>query len=168
MPDENKSDKTLSEGRETTVYEVGYLLQPLLVEENIGEEITKIKNAIEERGGLFISEGWPEQRILAYSMTHEMKEEKKEFDSAYFGWVKFEAKPGIIPLIQDELRKNENIIRFILVKTVREDTMSRPVSPARQEEKRRSRRSREEEGKEEISEEEVDKAIEEMLDKQEA
>jgi ribosomal protein S6 len=45
-----------------------------------------------------------------------------KFDKAYFGWVKFEINPQY-SAINKELEKNTNILRFMTIATVRENTL---------------------------------------------
>ena len=45
-----------------------------------------------------------------------------KYDTAYFGWIKFELEKSKVPELQKELKLNQDILRFILFKTVKEDT----------------------------------------------
>ncbi|MBU4480400.1 30S ribosomal protein S6 [Patescibacteria group bacterium] len=105
------------------VYEIGYLLLPVIAEENVSLEVSKIKDIIEKNKGMFFSEGIPEMRGLTYPMTKAISGKNQKFDSAYFGWVKFEADSDVINLIKNELEKIGNILRFLIIKTVKENTI---------------------------------------------
>lgn len=48
------------------------------------------------------------------------------FGNAYFGWVKFEGDTAAAKRLDAALRQMEKVLRFILVKTVRESTLSAP------------------------------------------
>ena len=47
-----------------------------------------------------------------------------EHGSGYFGWIKFEGDCAQVKKINDKLEKNTDIIRFIVIKTVSEDTFA--------------------------------------------
>ena len=51
---------------------------------------------------------------------------KKKFTSAYFGWIKFETKSELMPMIKKAVDANPHILRYLLIKTVRENTLYVP------------------------------------------
>jgi len=115
-------EKTLkNEG--TKVYEVGYLLLPTIEESKVQDESLKIRDIIENNKGQFLSEGNAELKTLTYPMTKAISGKKQKFDEAYFGWVKFESNSDTIESIKKELDKVNNILRFILITTVKENIM---------------------------------------------
>ncbi len=105
------------------VYEVGYLLLPTIAEENVSLEVSKVRDIIEKNKGIFLSEGTPEMKGLTYPMTKAISGKKQKFDNAYFGWVKFEAEADVIGLVKNEIEKIENVLRFLITKTVKENIM---------------------------------------------
>jgi len=104
------------------VYEIGYLLLPILNEDGILVEVSKIKDILEKNKGMFLSEGLPEMKTLNYSMTKTISGKNQKFETAYFGWIKFEADSDSLVEIKEELDKQENVLRYLLIKTVKEDT----------------------------------------------
>ena len=107
-----------------TVYEVGYLLVPTIAEENVGGEVTALKDTISESGVNFIADEYPKMMELAYEMSRAIANKKQKFTTGYFGWVKFETSSDTIEAIKTKLDKNESIIRFLILKTVRESTLA--------------------------------------------
>lgn len=105
------------------VYEIGYLLLPTIAEEQVASEVQTIKAAIERVQGEFITEDFPKLRPLAYTMAKAVSGQRSKSDKAYFGWIKFETTSSHIPDIKSELDKNPNILRFIIINTVRENTL---------------------------------------------
>ncbi|HJN62834.1 MAG TPA: 30S ribosomal protein S6 [Candidatus Paceibacterota bacterium] len=162
---EGVKNNELSVGDELGVYELGFHLLPIIAEENLVGEVSNIKSVIEKNGGLFIGEeGAPKSIKLAYEMSKVIGNEKKVFDTAYFGWIKFEANPGSVSKMKTELGRMENILRFLLVKSVRESKMifRKPsMVPSISLPKEKSKESSKE--KEPISEVQVDKAIDELV-----
>jgi ribosomal protein S6 len=159
---EDKKDLNLNTDNELKVYELGYSLLPILAEENLGEEVSKIKNIIEKNGGLFIGEeGMPKTVRLSYEMSKVIDNKKNVFNTAYFGWVKFEAETSSIKNIEEELKSLKNVLRFILIKSVRESKMISPKISSRLSTKTPKVENQKAEGP--ISEVEVDQAIEELV-----
>lgn len=112
------------EEKDLKIYEVGYHLVPLLSEEQLPAEVGSLKGAIEAQGGLFISEEFPKLRPLAYDIPKTVDGKKHHFNQGYFGWVKFEVAPGSVSAINKAFEKNAHVLRYILIETVRESTMS--------------------------------------------
>ena len=109
---------------ESRIYEIGYHVVPIVAEENVGVEVAAIHSLLEKEKGFIISEEFPRLRDLAYAIPKMVGGEKHNFRKAYFGWVKFEAPAEAVAPIQEALKHNEHILRFILIKTVRESTLA--------------------------------------------
>ncbi len=104
------------------VYELGYHILPTVPEADLSSKVEEIYELLKEHGAEIIMEGEPKLIKLAYTMIVPKGGHNEKYDEAYFGWVKFEAPKSEIPNLQKELKLNQNILRFILFKTVREDT----------------------------------------------
>ena len=150
-----------------TVYEVGYLLVPTIAEENVGGEVTDLKDMISANGANFIADEYPKMMELAYEMSRAIANKKQKFSTGYFGWVKFETSSSDIELIKAKLDKNEKIIRFLVLKTVRESTLApkRAYNGKGDAPKRRISHKAIEEGApvEVINEETIDKEIDALV-----
>ena len=171
MEEKNNSD-VLSEDEdkdlaESKIYEIGYHIVPLVAQDNVPAEATKLKFEIEKHKGTIISEETPKLRVLAYEIPKMVSGNKHNFDKAYFGWIKFEALGDAIGKIKEFLEHEENILRFLLIKTVRESTlapMQRIVTSMRAERDRAPREAlKEKVDKKPASVEEIDKSIEKLL-----
>lgn len=108
----------------SSIYEVGYLMLPSIPEENLGGEVTMLKDSLSENGAVFISDEYPKMMELAYEMSRSIANKKQKFSYGYFGWVKFECSTAQAKIIKDILDKNEKLVRYLMIKTVRENTMS--------------------------------------------
>lgn len=117
----DNTEVLIEEGTESRIYEIGYLLSPFLTEEELASVVSKIKDITKEQGATFVFEEDPKKIELAYTMTKNISNKNKNFDEAYFGWFKFESNPETIALIEENIKKIEAIIRFLLVKTTREN-----------------------------------------------
>lgn len=133
---ENKVEDQLTVRK--CVYEVGYHLVSSIPEEKLGEEVTALKDLLGDNGAIFISDEYPKLIELAYEMTRSISNKKQKFTSGYFGWVKFECTPEEAKTIKELLDKNEKLIRYLLIKTVRENTISPKRTFVKQDNKRRT------------------------------
>ncbi len=145
------------------IYEVGYILVPTIAEENLGGEVTIFKDTLIEQGASFVSDEYPKMMELAYEMTRSIANKKQKFSYGYFGWVKFEASTNQAKIIKDLLDKNEKLVRYLLIKTVRESTMStkRPYGKTDGAKRRPTPRVEEKTGP--IDEEVIDKEIDALV-----
>jgi ribosomal protein S6 len=157
------------EGREPQVYEVGYHLIPSLSPEKVGETVSALQALIRNEGGSIIAEESPKSLRLAYTMVKHVAGKNYKYDTAHFGWIKFEVAPTASAVIKDALRIDERYLRYILIKTVRESTLygqrlavNRVAAAAKvADAERRADAKKEVTGP--VSEEEVDKAIDELV-----
>ncbi len=109
------------------IYEVGYHIVSSVSEENIPSEVEKIKAYLAKEKAVIISEETPKLRPLAYPIKKAFGGSYKTFDKAYFGFIKFElSEEGDITNIDKAMKNNESVLRYIVIKTVRENTMYSP------------------------------------------
>ncbi len=151
------------------VYELGYHIVSTVAEENLPKEVETLKAIVLQDGGSLVSEGEPKLINLAYSMTKSVADIKKKFNTAYFGWLKFETKSELMPIIKKAVDANPNILRYLLIKTVRENTLYTPKlnvrAPVKEEAPKAKKSVKTEETK--ISSkkdlEDIDKSIDELV-----
>jgi ribosomal protein S6 len=149
---------------ESLIYEVGYHLLPSVDEPEVPVQSLKIKSIIEENEGVIISEGMPKMTILSYDISKTIDTKKQKFNKAYFGWVKFELNPSQISNIKSKFEGLPNVLRFIIVKTVKEDTMHTPKIPMfKKESNNREEKGEEHAEKTKASEAERDKSIDQLI-----
>lgn len=117
-------ENNLENKGENRIYEVGYLFVSTLPEESVGGEYMNLKELVSSLGGSHISDEMPRMINLAYTMDRVWKNKRTKFDNAYFGWMKFEIDPEQISVLKEKLNLNENVIRFLIMKTVRENTIA--------------------------------------------
>lgn len=121
---QTKDTTVQGQDREPNVYEVGYLLVPTIAEPQVADEVNVVKNAIESLQSLFIADGGtPELMTLAYPMDHVVANKHTLYESAYFGWVKFHARPEAVKELETALKGNKHLIRFMIIRTIKENTV---------------------------------------------
>ncbi|OGZ08437.1 MAG: hypothetical protein A3C93_01475 [Candidatus Lloydbacteria bacterium RIFCSPHIGHO2_02_FULL_54_17] len=145
------------------VYEVGFHISPTIAEEDLGIRVTAVRDAVEAAGGRMIADEYPKHIDLAYPIVKVSANKRATHHSAYFGWMKFDMEPKGAKVLDATLKKDDYILRFILVQTVRENTMApkKVLTQKRAEEVVRTKESAPE--KPAMSEEELDKTIEELV-----
>lgn len=151
-----------------TVYEVSYILLPSLAESEIPAKVGSMKDLITQAGGAVVSFEDPVLIDLAYPMTRVTPTSRVKVSSGYFGWVKFELSQEEVGKIKNKLDNDGEVVRYLIVKTVKENTLlNGKMNLAREDKKREEVVESEEEPVEveekETSTEEVDKSIDELV-----
>ena len=151
--DENQE---LDSVKEPHIYEVGFLLMPALAEEKLLQIFAAIKKVLADQNATLLGESLPKSRPLAYPI--------KKYESAFFGWLKFESSSEVLTTLREFLKNNVEVIRFLLIKTVRESAVVAPVFFG----KPRSRLEKNAKKEEtavgpKMTTEELDKTIEELV-----
>lgn len=153
------ADEATTGGEETELYELGYHLVPTLDEEGVAAKVTEVRSMIEELGGALVSEGYPESVDLAYAMDKRLSGKRQEFSKAYFGWMKFTLAKEKSLELRNACEAHEDIIRHLLIIASRESA----YAPPRREERRVAPAPEAARKRAQISEEELDKSIEELV-----
>lgn len=116
----------MEETAKKQIYELGYHVLPTLSEDEVAKVVTSIKDLLSGAEATVISEQFPQMMNLAYEIGKELENKNRMFGSAYFGWIKFEIPTAEIESFKETMDKNLNILRFIIIKTVRESTLATP------------------------------------------
>jgi ribosomal protein S6 len=124
MSEENIKQNERQEGFQ--VYELGFHFVPTLSEDEAMVKFSHLKSLVEKKGGTFISEETPHMINLAYEISKTVKAQKKHYSSSYFGWVKFEIDAEKIASLEKEVKDFEPVLRYLIIKTVRENTLHIP------------------------------------------
>lgn len=155
---------TVTKNNEEKIYEIGYHLVSSIAEENIPSEVENIKGILVKEKANILSEEMPKLRPLAYSIKKAFGGSYKTFDKAYFGFIKFELNEGDITKIDSSLKSNESVLRYIVVKTVRENTMYSPKITVFSDKESKTKISvKQEKIEKPASIEEIDKSIDELV-----
>jgi len=162
---------TTTSSERSEVYEIGFHIIPTVSTERINEEFDALKSIITSHNGSVIEEQEPELMDLAYTMTHKQERGHERFDRAYFGWIKYEGTPDDAAAIMEDVDERAHILRYQLIKTVRETVFLGPLlaqeeAAAQREIEARERHEEEEREKQkagEVSDEDIDKSIEELV-----
>jgi len=114
----NKTDKGL------TVYEVAFHIAPTIQEEGVAAVVDNVRAVL--GGAEVISERFPQKMTLAYTIERAETGKHEKFNEAYFGVIKFAADRSAVATIESALRSMKDVLRFLLIETVREDISAAP------------------------------------------
>jgi len=146
------------------VYELGYLLVPTIEEVNLPVMYGNLKELVSSFGGISISDEMPKMIPLAYMMVKVVANVRNKFNTAYFGWLKFTMDSDKVLELKKKLDLDPNIIRFLILKTVKENTIAgKRFVRADMRKKPRSAKSVNDEGAVPINKEEIDKEIDALV-----
>ncbi len=145
------------------VYELSYLLVPTIAQEEVSSVYTALKDQITAMGGEFISDDMPKMIPLAYEMVKVISNINNKFSSAYFGWVKFIIEPEKVLELKKKLDLDANVVRFLILKTVKENTLASRRYVGRDSAYRKPQKKTEGEEAAPINKEEIDKEIDAMV-----
>lgn len=122
---DKKAENQSIEEANSRVYEFGYLLIPTLEEGTLPAVAGDLKDLITTSfKGEIISDDMPKSITLAYTMLKVTNNIRSKHDTAYFGWVKFTMDSDKIEELKKKLDLDPNIIRFLILKTVKENTIA--------------------------------------------
>ena len=155
---------------EMQLYELGYHLVPSLGEDDLALRVGDLQKKITSLGGKIHSEGAPQSFTLAYTMSKLRGGKWDRYDTTLFGWTRFEATGDVIPPLKEELDHKDEMVRYLLVKLDRDALLPprvyKPRVDLREVEtkpKQLEKKQTVEEPKGEVSEAELDKQIEELI-----
>ncbi len=106
------------------VYEIAFHIAPSIPEDGVAAVVEKVRATL--GGAEIISERFPQKMTLAYTVERAETGKHEKFNEAYFGVVKFAVDRSAIPAIGVAIRSMRDILRFLLIETVREDISVAP------------------------------------------
>jgi len=100
------------ESSELRVYELGFHLDPELPTEVVKKAYQTIRESIAKKG-VIVAEGEPEKIQLSYAISRQETGGRRDFDSAYFSWIVYEASAENHFDVLTAANADKKIIRFI-------------------------------------------------------
>lgn len=164
-----ETEKTLEKGDTLTVYEVSYLLLPSLAQAQVPAKVTALKGLLTSAGGQVISDENPILIDLAYPMTKVVQTVRHKCTMGYFGWIKFEVTKEGIEAIKKSFDADNEILRYLIIRTVRENTLLSGKMKLKFEETKKEGEGYESEtvvapvAEKEATPEEIDKSIDDLI-----
>jgi len=107
------------ESGEPRVYELGFHLDPELPVEEVKKAYQSVRELILGKGTL-VAEGEPQKIPLAYTISRQEVAGRRDFDSAYFAWIAYEALATDHADIIAAVNADKHIVRFIDLLTTKD------------------------------------------------
>jgi len=98
-----------------TLYEVAYHIVPTHADDAVLGEVGAIRSAIEAVGGSVIGEEMPKRMNLSYTLVKHVAGKNERYDSAYFGWFRFEASKDGGNSVDEAIRAMPSVLRHIVL-----------------------------------------------------
>lgn len=106
-------------GDDPRVYELGFHLDPELPTEEVKSAYQTIRSEIADRASI-VAEGEPQNIQLAYTISRQEVSGRRDFNSANFAWIAYEAIPSAHAEIISAAGNNKKVIRFIDLLTTKD------------------------------------------------
>jgi len=147
------------------VYEVGFHVVPTTEESSVADVVEGLRAELGLGDAEIITEQFPAKMTLLYTIERAEAGKREKFSESYFGWIKFATERENIAALEASLRGNKNILRYLLIQTVREEAAPRRAvfTSDRLEGETIQKPTAEPEKGGEVSEEELEKSIEALV-----
>lgn len=113
---EEQGSEEMERGGEARVYELGFHLDPELGVEEAKKAYNEIRALISKQGDV-VAEGEPQKIPLAYTISRQETSGRRDFDSAYFSWIAYEAAVEAHEEIVAGAKGDARVVRFIDLST---------------------------------------------------
>ena len=146
------------------IYEIGYHLVPTIAEADVAVAANKVRKMLGTAE--VIKDEAPRKLTLAYVIERPAAGRREKYAEAYFGFIKFATDKENINALEQALRANREVLRYLLVETVREDAQPRRTvftSDRLEGETIHKPKAAVEEKVAEVSEEELNKSIDAIV-----
>ena len=107
---------------EPRVYELGFHIDGELPQEDAKKAYQAIKELISSNGTV-ISEGEAEKIQLAYTISRMEPTGRRDWDTAYFGWIAYEATGEGHDAVLRAAGANSKLVRFLDLRTSKDEAM---------------------------------------------
>lgn len=117
------------------VYEAGVHYVPTLEPSDAEKKLAEIKDVVSSQGTV-LGEEAVQKQDLAYTIRHKVRRQTGTYDrynESYFGSVKFLTSQEVVRNLQERLHGDEQVLRFLIVETVKDSTRIGPVLPDEEE-----------------------------------
>lgn len=104
---------------ESRVYELGFHIDPELPQEEVKKTYQMLREKAAAAGSI-VAEGEPQKIPLAYTIYRSEHAGRRDFDSAYFAWVAYEADGAGHDAVLEVIKAENRVIRFLDVRTTKD------------------------------------------------
>ncbi len=117
---EEREEEVLEDSEsEARVYELGFHLDPELPSEEVKKAYHALHGLV-AKDGTIVAEGEPVMMQLAYTISRQETSGRRDFNSAHFAWIVYEATAAGHARIVKAVGADTHIVRFIDLLTTKE------------------------------------------------
>lgn len=109
--------------QETQVYEAAFHIDANLSDTEVKKTFDSVREAIASNGGTAFAESAPRRMDLAYTISHISEGSRRDHVSSHFAWVAYEGTTENQEAIDEALKSNAAIIRYLVLKTTKEEAL---------------------------------------------
>lgn len=99
----------------TKMYEVDYLVMPLLDEAAAQSLAASLRTGLTALSAEIAEEGAPKMVPLAYDLPRRIGEKKFTFTDAYFGWMRFHVEPSKQEAVKELFTRESQLLRHLII-----------------------------------------------------
>lgn len=118
----------------TNTYELAFLALAQMSEKDVNLLQSTFADAVTQAGGQVVSTGDVHFIRLAYEMTKKVGSKNTRHNEAYFSWMKLSIDPSAVQDIDALVRGDANILRYMIINTLDDDSVTNVFSLEQDEE----------------------------------
>jgi ribosomal protein S6 len=158
----NQVTEANSDREVVSPYEFAFHILPTVALEEVPGVFGDIKTLIDREGGRITQEEAPQNFDLAYTVVKHTEGKNYKFNHSYFGWLRFEIESAKLEHLKTEIAHEGRILRSMIIRLDR-DEIEHPFKVFEVKAKRTVHKTDEEkEEPKEVSEAEIEKAVEDI------
>lgn len=104
---------------EARVYEIAFHIDPELPSEEVKKVYEGIRAVVQDAGPIF-AESAPKKLQLAYTISRSDTAGRRDFDTAFFGWIAYEAQGTGHDAVLAAVKEETRIFRSLDLRTTKE------------------------------------------------
>lgn len=117
------ADTEVLEKDEISVYEVAFHIDANLSDTETRKAFDGVKESIIKAGGTPFAEALPVRVNLAYIISQISEGIRKDHTNSHFAWIAYELEPGAQGEVEEALKTNKTIIRYLVTITTKEEAL---------------------------------------------
>lgn len=140
-------------------YELGFHLVSETAEDKLLEKLQEVESLVVSLGGTILNSREPRKQRLSYAIKHQRY--------VFFGVIDFQSPSEVIEKLSTQLKLNDSLLRFIILKIKEDRKVLRSLKEARPRTRAKTHTpaTPDQKQKEEIKSEIIEKQVEEIIGK---
>jgi ribosomal protein S6 len=110
-----------SDAAEAASYECAFHLLPTVADGEVARVVEGLKGLVTTHGGEVFDEEEPQRFTLAYEIRQVAEGRSQRFINSWFGWIRFTLQPAEVARLEEELKHQGEVLRYLTIKLTREE-----------------------------------------------